>query len=104
MKNPFIILSQLGENCHKSKQSFGQTCPHCQSTNLIVGAGLKPGEQSRRCGDCKHFLGYSAVSRLKKARKRKELTECLQILENQGVQGELALFALSLADDNGGEG
>jgi transposase-like protein len=85
------------------RRSPQDICPHCQSSNLIVGAGKKPGEESRRCGDCKKFLGYSPVSRLKKARRRKELTECLQILENQGIQGDLALFTLSLAND-GGEG
>jgi hypothetical protein len=79
-------------------------CPHCGSQNIILGAGKKPGETSRRCGDCKHFLGYSPLARLKKSRKRKELTECLQVLEDSGIQGEIALFILSLADDNGGEG
>lgn len=43
------------------------------------------------------------ASRFKRARRRKNLTDCLQILENQGIQGELALFILSLAK-NGGEG
>lgn len=62
----------------------------------LVGFGKKPGEESRRCGDCKRFLGFSPLARLKKARRRKKLTECLQILENQGIQGELALFTLSL--------
>jgi transposase-like protein len=79
-------------------------CPRCGSTNIILGAGLKPGEESQRCGDCRFFLGYSPVTRLKKSRKRKELTECLQVLEDSGIQGEIALFILSLADDNGGEG
>jgi transposase-like protein len=79
------------------------SCPHCGSRNIILGAGLKPGEESRRCGDCRFFLGYSPLARLKKSRKRKELTECLQVLEDSGVQGEIALFTLSLANDNGGE-
>jgi len=47
--------------------------------------------------------GFCPVARLNESRKQKKLTECLQILENQGIQGELAIFALSLADD-GGEG
>jgi hypothetical protein len=72
-------------------------CPHCGSQNIILG------EESRRCGDCQHFLGYSPLAQLKKARRRKELSECLQVLEDSGIQGELALFVLSLADDNGGE-
>jgi hypothetical protein len=44
------------------------------------------------------------VPRLKKSQKRKELTEYLQIPENQSIQNELALFTLSLAPENGGEG
>ncbi len=76
-------------------------CPHCGSTNIILGAGLKPGEESQRCGDCRFFLGYSPVTRLKKSRKSKALTESIQLLEDSGIQGETALFTLSLVDDNG---
>jgi len=76
-------------------------CSRCSSTNLKSGAGRKAGEESYRCGDCKQFLGYSPLARLKQARRRKKLTECLQILENQGIQGELALFTLSLANEGG---
>jgi hypothetical protein len=83
------------------KISAQPICPHCGSTNLIIGAGKRPGEESRRCQDCKHFLGYSPLAKLKKARRRKELTECLEILENQGIQGYLAIFTLSLAADGG---
>ncbi len=78
-------------------------CSHCGRQNIIFGAGKKPGEESQHCGNCQRFLGYSAVASLKKSRKRKELTKCLEVLENQGIQGELALFALSLAAE-GGEG
>ncbi len=46
-------------------------------------------------------LGYSPLAKLKAARRRKELTECLQILENSGIQGEMAIFSLSLATDGG---
>jgi hypothetical protein len=78
-------------------------CPRCASQDIIFGAGKKPGQESQHCGNCQRFLGYSAVASLKKSRKRKELTKCLEVLENQGIQGELALFALSLAAE-GGEG
>jgi hypothetical protein len=78
-------------------------CWHCNSQNIILGAGKKPGEVSGHCENCRRFLGYSPVARLRVSRKRKELTECLQILESQGIRGDLALFALSLAHDNGGE-
>jgi hypothetical protein len=71
-----------------------ENCPHCGSGNLKIGAGLQPGEESRRCNDCKHFLGYSPLRKLKKARKRQELTNCLEILENQGIRGDVAVFVL----------
>ncbi len=43
----------------------------------------------------------SPLDQFKKARRRKELTKCLEILESQGIRGEVALFTLSLvsADD-----
>lgn len=95
MQKSFITISQLRQDCDTTSQ---QVCPH---TNFVVGAGLKPGEESRRCSDCKSFLGYSPVSQLKKARRRKGLTESLEILESRGIQGELALFCITLA--SGGE-
>jgi hypothetical protein len=49
--------------------------------------------------DCQHFLGFSTVSKLKAARRRKQLTECLGIFENQGIYDETAIFTLSLASD-----
>jgi transposase-like protein len=109
MKNIVTSIQQGTQEENTSLKKFSgrslqRICPHCQSTNLIVGAGKKPGEESRRCEDCKHFLGYSPVARLQQARKRKQLTECLQVLESQGIQSELALFTLSLAPENGGEG
>jgi hypothetical protein len=122
-KKPFIIFSQSNRNSknenhshqlslplespHQKTGGFHRTisaqpiCPHCQSTDFIIGAGKKPGEESRHCRDCKHFLGYSPLAKLKKARRRKELTECLQILENRDIRGDLAIFTLSLAADGG---
>jgi hypothetical protein len=107
-----IILSYLGEDCHIVSQSGQESrrspqkspesiCPHCGSGNLKIGAGKKPGDESRRCNNCKHFLGYSPLAKLKKSRRRKELTDCLEILENQGIRGDLAIFTLSLAADGG---
>jgi len=102
------ILPQLNSSCKNDSHSHSrlniwespkQVCPHCGSGNLKIGAGLKPGEESRRCNDCKHFLGYSPLAKLKKARKRKELTNCLEILESQDIRGDLAIFILSLASD-----
>ncbi len=99
-KNHATIVAQRTSNRQSEARSPQKTCPHCQSTNLTIGAGKKPGEESHRCEDCHHFLGYSPLARLKKARRRKELTQCLEILESQGIRGELALFSLSLVSDN----
>ncbi|MBW4549294.1 MAG: hypothetical protein KME25_33535 [Symplocastrum torsivum CPER-KK1] len=104
IRNP--IVAQMRQPRQSESLSQGRSlqniCPHCQSSSLIIGAGKKPGEESRRCGDCKTFLGYSPLPKLKKARKRKELTNCLEILEKQGIRGEeLTIFTLSLANDGG---
>jgi hypothetical protein len=90
-------------NRHKPQISSSITgvCPKCGSANISVGSGRKPNQESRRCRDCKHFLGYSPLAKLKKAHRRKELTECLQILENRDIRGDLAIFTLSLAADGG---
>ncbi len=109
-RNPIVTQAEYTQQLCLDLAPLRQTileasprrCDHCGSGNFKIGAGRKGGEQSIRCTDCKFFLGYSPVSRLKKARKRRELTECLQILEKQGIQSEIALFTLSLADDNGG--
>jgi transposase-like protein len=49
------------------------SCPRCGSENFKSGAGLKPGQESRRCSDCGEFLGYSPVERLKRPKKRPKL-------------------------------
>ncbi len=43
----------------------------------------------------------SPLAQLKAARRRKDLTKCIEILENQGLRGELALFSLSLISASG---
>jgi hypothetical protein len=71
-------------------------CCHCGSENLKTGAGKKSREQSIHCADCRKFLGYQPISQLKRLRRRKKLTESLNLLESQGIQGELTqLFILS---------
>jgi hypothetical protein len=71
-------------------------CSRCGSTNLKSGAGLKPGEESRHCKDCRKFLGYQPIPQLKRLRRRKKLTESLEILQNQGIRDEQTqLFLLS---------
>lgn len=77
-------------------ENHSHFCNRCNSTNLKSGAGRKPGEKSEKCGDCGKFLGYSPVARLKRAIKRKKLTESLEILDNRGITGEYEqLFLLS---------
>jgi hypothetical protein len=103
---PATIVAQPASNKQSKgrspQKSSEQVCLHCGSENSKIGASLKPGEESHRCNDCKTFLRYSPLAKLKKARKRKELTKCLEILENRGIQGDLALFTLSLTADGGG--
>lgn len=71
-------------------------CPQCGSENLKSGAGRKPGEESRHCKDCKQFLGYHMLPKLKRLRKQRKLTEALELLESQGIRGEQTqLFVLS---------
>lgn len=103
IRNPIVAQKQQPRQSERRspQKSPKQVCPHCGSGNLKIGAGLKPGEESRRCNDCKHFLGYSPLAKLKKAIKRKELTNCLEILENQDIRGDLAIFILSLAAEGG---
>ena len=96
-----VRQSEKGNVRRSPQKSPKQVCPRCGSENLKTGAGLRPNQESRRCNNCQHFLGFSTVSKLKAARRRKELTECLQILENSGIQGEMAIFSLSLATDGG---
>lgn len=71
-------------------------CPRCGSTNLKIGAGLKPGQESQRCSDCGEFLGYLPIKPLKKLRKRRKLTDSLNLLESHGIRSEEAqIFVLS---------
>lgn len=85
---------QAPQELEDSKKEF-ELCPKCGSSNLITGAGLKPGQMSLRCSECKVFVGYKSLQKLHKLRKRKELTSCLQLLEKEGLTGDAAIFALS---------
>jgi predicted RNA-binding Zn-ribbon protein involved in translation (DUF1610 family) len=100
------MAKKQNETCNPSVTHYGRDyhkpiCPKCGSTSVATGAGRKLGQMSLRCSECKHFLGYSPLAKLKKARRRKELTECLEILQGQCIQGDLAIFTLSLAADGG---
>jgi hypothetical protein len=49
---------------------------------------------SIKCSDCKAFIGYKNLQKLKKLRRRKSLTPCLELLEKQGISGDVAIFVL----------
>jgi transposase-like protein len=63
-----------------------ETCPNCGSANLSKGAGLKPGQISLKCSDCKAFIGYRKLQKLK---RQKDLTTCLEFLESCGISGDV---------------
>ena len=113
VEKSFIILSQLNSRSKNDDHSHSQlekrdasrlsqkplvegreTCPHCGSADLSTGAGLKPGQMSLKCGECKAFLGYKNLQELKKLKRRKRLTPCLELLEKQGLEGDAAIFVL----------
>jgi transposase-like protein len=79
----------------KSSVDGRQSCPQCGSANLSKGAGLKPGQVSLKCSECKVFVGYQNLQKLKKLKRQKRLTPCLELLEKQGLQGDVAIFVLS---------
>ena len=92
MNNQSISYS----NPEYKSENHPHSCSHCGSQNIRSGAGLKPGEESRRCSDCGEFLGYSPIERLKRLRKRKNLTDSLNLLESCGIRSEDAqIFILS---------
>jgi transposase-like protein len=108
-KISFIILSQLnssykGDNhshpqsdnrdASRIRQNPSENCPHCGSANLSQGAGLKPEQMSLKCSECKAFIGYKNLQQLKKLKRRKRLTPCLELLEKQGISGDAAIFVL----------
>ena len=97
------IVSQLNNNRKNETHSHSQSknCPHCGSTNLSEGAGLKPGQISLKCSECKAFIGYRNLRRLKKLERRKQLTTCLELLETQGVSGDAAVFLLGQVGGKG---
>jgi hypothetical protein len=86
---------QQSEQLKKGGRS-PRRCDHCGSENLKIGAGRKGGEQSIHCADCRKFLEYQPISQLRRLRRRKKLTESLELLESQNIQGESTqLFILS---------
>jgi hypothetical protein len=76
------------------KSYDNQTCPRCSSISLLTGAGLKPAQISLRYSKCKAFIGYRNLQELKKLKRRKRLTPCVELLEKQGLTGDVAIFVL----------
>lgn len=114
MADPFITSYRSAMQSNKQiiaysgleykNENHSHSCPRCDSSNLRSGAGRKPNEESRRCGNCGEFLGYLPVERLKKLRKRRNLTDSLNLLESHGiVSQEAQIFALSNIGAMGGE-
>jgi hypothetical protein len=50
---------------------------------------------SLKCSECKAFIGYKNLEELKKLKRRKRLTPCLELLESQGISSDAAIFVLS---------
>ena len=71
-----------------------ENCPHCGSAKLSKGAGLKPGQMSLKCSECKAFIAYKSLQKLEKLKRRKSLTPCLELLETQDISGDAAIFVL----------
>src|ERR687885_915513 len=79
----------------QERESLSFPCAQCGSTATRPGDGRKPGEISISCHNCGKFTGYSPIPKLKRLRKRKRLTDCLEILAQKGVRGDEAIFILS---------
>jgi hypothetical protein len=87
-------LRELGDsqNFLEKCDASPETCPNCGSGNLSKGAGLKPGQISLKCSDCKAFIGYRKLQKLK---RQKDLTACLEFLESCGISGDVvSIFVL----------
>ncbi|NES18577.1 MAG: hypothetical protein F6K41_06515 [Symploca sp. SIO3E6] len=102
MNNSPLIIPKSGKNLNNPSiiPENAPKCPHCGSTSFKSGAGLKPGQESIHCQDCKKFIGYRnilPIKRLKRLKKPKRLTDCLNMIDNWGFKSEYTqLFILSL--------
>ena len=96
-----IILNHSGYQSNSKNENYSHICPKCGSANLSTGAGLKPGQISLKCSECKAFAGYKNLEKLKRIRQQKQLTPCLEFLEGQNLTGDATIFTLSLAADGG---
>src|SRR5207237_100761 len=76
----------------------GEQIAHYASETLHNScADRKLGESSLSCSECRKFIEYHyrPIEKLKRQRKRKRLTDCLEMLGARGIQGDEAIFILS---------
>jgi hypothetical protein len=108
-KHGLSATNQAPQESENSQNIFqtNQLCAHCGSTDFSIGAGLKPGQMSLRCTECKAFIGYRDIGklrRLQKLHRQKRLTECLSFIERHAhLSGQAAIFILSEVGQVGGE-
>ncbi|HEY9892154.1 MAG TPA: hypothetical protein V6D37_10180 [Candidatus Sericytochromatia bacterium] len=98
------MAKKQNETCNPSVTHYGRDyhkpiCPKCGSTNVATGAGRKPNKMSLKCSECKAFIGYKNLEKLKKLRRQKQLTPCLKLLKNCGVTSDTAIFVLGQVGD-----
>jgi transposase-like protein len=96
-QNPLVEGRDNRDASRISQNSPGkgtENCPRCGSDSFFRGAGLKPGQMSLRCSECKVFIGYTNLEKLQRLRRRKSLSTCLELLEKSGVSGDAAVFVL----------
>jgi hypothetical protein len=97
-QNPLVDGREIRDASRLSQKSpveRRENCPHCGSDNLSRGAGLKPGQMSLKCRECKAFIGYTNLEKLQRLRRRKSLSTCLELLEKHGISGDTAVFILT---------
>jgi hypothetical protein len=106
----------MKKTCNPSVPDFGQNenrshrnpiCPKCGNSDIATGAGRRPGEMSVRCARCKCFIKYldtKNLTKLKKPRKKKDFTGCVQFIERSaGLHSDVALYVLIESGEVGGE-
>jgi tRNA(Ile2) C34 agmatinyltransferase TiaS len=108
ISNPIVAQKLLVEarqirDASRICKNSSESCPNCGSASIATGAGLKPGQVSLKCVQCKAFIGYKNLQKLKKLKLQKRLTPCLELLEKQGLTGDAAIFVLNEVGQLGGE-
>jgi len=92
----FLSLTSITDS---GKSYHNQICPQCGSANLSTDTGLKLEQITLRYGKCLAFIEYRDLEKLQRLRRRKLLTPCFELLEKQGLTGDVAIFILSVVGD-----